>query len=362
MNFDQAIELQEQAWSLQSQGKLEEASMACREALRLVEEAEGTWSPDIANLLNDLAEIECDRQSFREALKLAKRAQTIVRRVGDGFRGETAQRIWVRTLRLLGTIRTTLGEYAHAETDLQSALAITLCEFGEASVETAEARNDLGVLYKHWGRFEEALRLYENALQSIGKESPEAGTLYHNIGGILHAQGKYAAAEEPARKAWDISRGRLGEDDPKAMVDAVAYAAVLDGLERYEESEPIYHRALKIFEMGHNPDHFEIAATLHNLAALLATSRRYGEAEQSYRRALAIKQKLLGADAVETPLTGHNLGSMLLSLGRSQEGLPLLKSAVAVLEKNLVPRHPCLLRARENMLNAIREHRRKWRF
>ena len=64
MNAGRAIELQEQAWSLQAEGKLDQALIACREALRLMEESEGPDSPDAANLLNDLAEIENDRQNF----------------------------------------------------------------------------------------------------------------------------------------------------------------------------------------------------------------------------------------------------------------------------------------------------------
>src|SRR5437868_4871191 len=38
MNADRAIELQEQAWRLQAEGKLDEAFLACGEALRLMEE------------------------------------------------------------------------------------------------------------------------------------------------------------------------------------------------------------------------------------------------------------------------------------------------------------------------------------
>ena len=136
-----------------------------------MEESEGCVSPDVANLLGDLAEIERDLQNFRGALDLAERALAITKALGESFKGETAERIRVRTLRLLGTIRCTLGDYARAETDLQSALAAAVAEFGDSSQETAEARNDLGVLYKHWGRFDEALQLYYQALRSIGEES-----------------------------------------------------------------------------------------------------------------------------------------------------------------------------------------------
>ena len=386
MNTGRAIELQEQAWSLQAEGKLEEALLACRQALRIMEEAEGPDSPDVANLLNDLAEIEEQRQNFAAALALAGRARAIEdvlgrprpdgrgwkwrpspapeggghviseNAPGDRFAGETAARIRARTLALLGTIRRVQGDYAGAESDLKMALAVA-AEFGEASEEAAEARNNLAVLYKYWGRFEDGLRLYEEALHSIlavhGEACLASAVIYHNIGGILHSQGDFAAAEEPGRKAWDISRQIMGEDDPRTMLDAAAYAAILDGLERYGESERIYRRALATFEKAIGPEHYEVAATLHNLAAVLVTGGHLEEAERYYRRSLGIKEKLLGAESPDAALTRNNLGSLLTIAGRPREAAPLLESAVAILEKRLTSEHPHLAVARENLQKAL---------
>jgi tetratricopeptide (TPR) repeat protein len=96
MTVARAVELQEQSWTLEAEGKLDEASCACREALRLMECAEGRDSPDVANLLNDLAEIEQERQNFAEALALAKRAQSVEAALGEHFAGEQAARIRAR--------------------------------------------------------------------------------------------------------------------------------------------------------------------------------------------------------------------------------------------------------------------------
>ena len=62
MTVERAIELQERSWNFQAEGMLDEASCACREALRLFELEEDSHSPDVANLLNDLADIEHRRR------------------------------------------------------------------------------------------------------------------------------------------------------------------------------------------------------------------------------------------------------------------------------------------------------------
>ena len=261
MSIERALELQQRSWSLQSDGKLEDAVLACREALRLIEEADPA-SPDVANLLNDLAEIEFDRRNLDAALALTERAGSIEHALGGLFAGEAAARIRARTLSLAGLTRRARGDYADAEIDLRRALDISLAEFGETSLEAAEARNNLAVVYKYSGRFGEGLALYSASLPHIvaahGAQSLETATLYHNIGGLLHAQGDFAGAEAPARKAWELSRALVGDDDPRAMADAAAYAAVLDGLERYEESTEIYRRALAVFERVFGPEHEEV--------------------------------------------------------------------------------------------------------
>jgi tetratricopeptide (TPR) repeat protein len=228
-----------------------------------------------------------------------------------------------------------------------------VAEFGEGSAEAAQAGNDLAVLYKYWGRFDDGLRLYERALPTViayhGEDSLEAATLYHNLGGILHSKGDFRAAEQPGRKAWEISRRLLGEDAPRTQMDAVAYAAILDGLERYEESEAIYRAALATLVKQLGPEHYEVASTLQNLAAVLCARGKRHEAERFYRRCLAIQENLLGHDHPDVALTYNNLSNLLNAEGRYSEALPHLLTAVEILQKHLPQDHPHLVRARTNL-------------
>ena len=61
---DRAVALQQHSWELQAAGQLDEACRAAYDALALIERVEGAHSPDVANLLNDLAELECDREDL----------------------------------------------------------------------------------------------------------------------------------------------------------------------------------------------------------------------------------------------------------------------------------------------------------
>jgi len=357
MNIERALSLQEQAWMFQEQGRLDEAVQACRAALELVEASEGPDSPDVANLLIDLAELDHERGHPADALGPAERARAILEAVRESLTQQDDALLSIRLFGLFGDLRTKLGDYASAAADLEQAYAIAVRVFGDQSAEAATAANALGVAYKYAGRCEDALRLYQKTLGWVdalhGRHSLQAGVVLHNIGGALHARGDFQAAEAPARQAWDISRQQLGEHHRRSALDAVAYAAVLDGLGRYEESESLYRGALSILEHAFGPSHVEVAATLHNLAAVCAVRARPEEAEHLYRRALEIRDARLGVNHPDGALTRNNLGRLLVERGRAGEGVPVLRKAVGILQDRLSPEHAHVQRAREHLSVGI---------
>ena len=353
MSIERAIELQENAWGLQDKGQLGRAIAACEEVLHLVEQSEGRDSADFANVLNDLADMEFERKNIPRSMELALHARAIMDSLDKDLRGEDAARIRGKSLELLGIQRTALGDYPAAEIDLRQAIAIAASEFGHDSPEAALAKNNLGVLFKYSGQFVEALELYHQALSFVPEGSPESARIYHNIGGVLHAAGEFAAAEAPAEKAWLISSSLLGPDCPQTMIDEVAYAAVLDGLGRYQETDNIYTGALRCFENYYGPDHYEVAATLHNLAAQRVERGMYVAAEHDYRRALALKESILPANCPDVAQTRYGLGSLLVLTGRSREAIHHLKEAVAILDRKLSPMHPLTLAASESLRRAL---------
>jgi tetratricopeptide (TPR) repeat protein len=346
MTTDRAVELQESAWALQDAGALDEAVEVCTEALRFIQLSQGDDSPDYANLLNDLSELEFERQRFHCALQVAESAKLISDEWNTVRSDVTLTKIRAKTLEILGALHRTLGDYQSAEIVLLEA-AEAASKFGPKSPDIAQAKNNLGMLYKYWGRFNEGLQLYREALGCFAAGSLESGQILHNIGGILHASGNPIAAEQPAREAWVISTSCLGPNSREAVLDALAYAAVLDDLDRLHEAEPIYISGLEYFKVHFGPGHYEMAAVQHNLAAHRASQGRLEEAEQYYRSALKTKIALIGRDSPDVALTEQNLGALLHQLGRSGEGAELLQHAVGILTARLLPSHPILLHAIE---------------
>ncbi len=68
-------------------------------------------------------------------------------------------------------------------------------------------------------------------------------------------------------------------------------ALVYDDQGRYAEAEPLYQRALPIFEKALGPEHPDVAQSLENYAALLRETEREDKAEEMEARAMAIRVK-----------------------------------------------------------------------
>jgi tetratricopeptide (TPR) repeat protein len=312
MTLERAVLLDEESIEQFEAGSLTAAEESCRAALVLFEMIDGPVHPDCANLRQRLSSILDAQGRYGEAEECAARAVTIMDEVALLAAAPELDLIQVECLRRWGAALRQLGQYREAEPVLRQALK--LAELSRDPELVVGALNDLGMWCKYSGNFAEGAIAYQRALaialERFGEKHLTVATIYHNIGGLEHARGNFEAGETPARRACEIRRELLGSDHPDTVADECAYAGVLDGLERYTESRPIYERALAIFERCYGPEHFEVAATLHNLSAVDYAEGDVAPAQQRAARALTIKMKLFGNEHPECRLTARHLANV----------------------------------------------------
>src|SRR5260370_9519922 len=79
---------------------------------------------------------------------------------------------------------------------------------------------------------------------------------------------------------------------------------------KYLEAEPLYLRALSIYEQAYGPEHPSTAATLHQLASLYQQQGKHPESYPLYLRALPTSETLSGPHHTFTPKTVNNYTSL----------------------------------------------------
>ena len=301
------------------------------------------------------AALEVVRGRFTEALAWIERAESIAQSATIGTERDKAL---VAVLSARANVERALGQFEHADQLFRRAADATERLFGSSSIELARALNELGVNCKYWGRFDEGEQLYKRAMEialaAIGAErNPLLTSLHHNLGGLEHARGNYAAAEPHARLAVELRRATAPEHLSLAL-DEGALAAVLEGLGQHEEAELLLRSALARLEVAPALHRHELAVTLNNLAAIRYRLGDLDEAALLYRRALATKRDL-APDTPELAVSLNNLALVLVKQGCTEEALAMYEEALTLFRNGLQPTHPSIAKCARNYAKLLRE-------
>ena len=263
--------------------------------------------------------------------------------------GEAAVELQVEPLVLLGNVRRLQGRYRDAEDCLLQARA--LAEQAQLPAwRQARVLNGLALIHKDTAAYDEAVKLYHQALQATAKDDLLArAALQHNLAGLAHAQGQFVGAEQPARCAVELRTAVLGRGHPEVAADLAVLGAVLYGQERHDEAEMVFNQALAAFQRHYGPDHYEVAVNLGNLGALYAATDRADQAQQCYERALQIKRRLLGSTHPEIATLLNNLAVLHKQQGRLPAAQECYARALTIFESTLGPEHSSTRTCRDNL-------------
>lgn len=329
-------------------GDFAAAAVSIRDALNLMAEAVGELHPDVSNILNLQGQISAARGDQNAAILCFQQAVHSV----QAFTGDPdVDRIHIQSLMNLGHTQRELGQYQAAGETLRQAVNLARRCLGDHDVDTANAENLYGMWCKFTGEFESGREHYQRALTTLQQLRPEGHpdliALYHNLGGIEHAAGMFAAAERFARKAVRLRLNCVGDRHPDYASEIGALAPILADLGKLDEAESLYQQALTIFEATYGPEHYEVAVVLHNQASLAASRGDLETADRLYRRTIDVKERVLGESHPDTALSLYNQSSLLTERGLYCEAQKLIRRAVAVFEQNLTADHPTLHAAQE---------------
>jgi CHAT domain-containing protein/Tfp pilus assembly protein PilF len=169
--------------------------------------------------------------------------------------------------------------------------------------------------------------------------SPHVARSLNNLALLYKVKGDYARAEPLYERALSIFEKALGPDHPDVAQSlnnlALQYATKGD----YARAEPIWQRALSIFEKALGPDHPDVAQSLNNLAVLYLVKGDYAHAEPILQRALAIRKKALEPDHPDVAESLFYLAALCHAKGDYARAESLYQGALAIREKALGPDH-----------------------
>ncbi|MEC4807018.1 MAG: tetratricopeptide repeat protein, partial [Jaaginema sp. PMC 1080.18] len=202
---DQALatadELNQQAMTLDSEGRYTEAVPLAKRALAIREEQLGENHPDVATSLNGLA-----------------------------------------------YLYQAMGNYTEAEPLFQRSLAIREQALGSNHPDVATSLNNLALLYRTIGKYSEALPLYQRSLtireQALGRNHPDVANSLNNLAELYDSMRNYSEALPLFQRSLTIYERALGSDHPDFANSLYNLAGLYQNMGNYSEALPLYQRSL----------------------------------------------------------------------------------------------------------------------
>ena len=156
---------------------------------------------------------------------------------------------------------------------------------------------------------------------------------YMKAGEEACQRAQYAEAEKQFLAALQEAE-KFGPKDSRLATSLNNLALLYDAQGQYAQAEPLYRRALAIWEQALVPEHPSVAISLNNLALLYRAQRKYTEAELLFRRALAVWEKALGPEHPNVAMALENYAELLRKTNRAAEAAKMEARALAIRAKH----------------------------
>jgi serine/threonine protein kinase/tetratricopeptide (TPR) repeat protein len=315
------------------------------------------------------AEVDAELAAFDQragaahATDVARRVMDtfVLARAADALETEFADQPLVRA-QLHEAVGITYGElalYREAEPHLRAALEIRQRELSDEHSDTLSSLHDLGWLLHLQGKLAEAEQCYRKALEGLrhvqGDDHPDTLIAFESLGWLLHEQGKQAEAEPYYREALEGLRRVRGDDDPDTLMAIGSLGSLWQDQRRLAEAEPYTREALEGLRRVRGDDHPATLRALNNMGVLVKAQGKLAEAEPYYREALQGNRRVLGDDHPNTLTSISNMSTLLQDQGNLAEAEQYGRVALEGRRRVLGDDHQDTLRSIHNMgslLNA----------
>jgi len=118
---------------------------------------------------------------------------------------------------------------------------------------------------------------------------------------------------------------------------------------RFAEAEPLFQRALELVSLSLPADHVDVAKILNNLALVVQAGGRFTDAEVLHKKALTIYEKQLAEDDLERITCLSNLALLYHKQGKLSEAETYYIRVLALREKSPPQDDPTIARSLSNL-------------
>jgi len=135
----------------------------------------------------------------------------------------------------------------------------------------------------------------------------------------LHKMGEIKEATIVAEEALNTAIKAFGENHVQVATSLNNLAAFYKSQSKFAEAEPLYIKALSIWETNLGKDHPDVGSCLNNLGDLYSSCGKYEESEKCYKESLDIFEKKLGRGHLNAITVLENIIDLYKITGKNEK-------------------------------------------
>lgn len=310
--------------SQRRQSKVAEASETMQRARQLA----GTDKTEYARCLDQLAAIAADLGNYAEARRLLQESVSIE----ESFSPPHPAILAVRTQQL-GIVCLQLGDLDAAYPLLERSLKFYEKGFGPDHAETGKRLAELAEIHHRQGNLPIALAQLERALaiheKSTGPTSGEVINDLKLLAACHESAGEYEKAGACYERALKLQQSRVGGEPVELAEMILSLSRLSIGWQRFARAEELLPQAIPILER--TPDH-RLAAAQTMLGMLYERRGRFDDAEPMYEGALKLWEQRIQEYPAEVRQTLERLAVVIEQQGRTGEA-ESIRARVAIMRQ-----------------------------
>jgi tetratricopeptide (TPR) repeat protein len=321
-------------WMYDQKGNYDDADRSLREALKRQHKLYGSTHGEIARTQKVLAKVIAEKGDLNSAITLMRDVLGMQREL----RGTEPHPDLAEAINDLAVWLEERGDYDEAEKLYIEAIAMKRRLLGDKHPEIAMglanlagALEDKGDLAGAESNFRQALAMQRELL---GEVHPDVASTLNNLAFVQYARGDTRGALATERESLAVYEKLFPGDNPDVarIMNRIGFWLTLAG--QYPEAEKDLQTSLAMRRRLVDDSHPDVATSLMHLAILQVAQRKYDDAVGSSRRAVEILSSALSATHWKTAVAESAEGAALTGLGRYSEAEPLLAHSLGILGKD----------------------------
>ncbi|CAF1070622.1 unnamed protein product [Adineta steineri] len=250
--------------------------------------------------------------------------------------------------RRLGSVLIKMGQPNKAEDIYQVLLDQTKDDKSKAPLY-----NQLGLIKRHQGKYQEALTFYEKSLSIKQKTIPsnylDLASSYNNIGNVHQCMGNHSKALSFHEKALLARQSLLPPNHPDLAVSYGNIGTVHQNMNNDSKALLSHEKALEIRQLSLPPNHPDLASSYDNIGIVHQKMGNYSKALLSHEKALEIRQQSLPPNHPDSASSYDNIGIVLKCMGNYSKALLSHEKALEMRQQSLPPNYLDLASSYDNI-------------